>query len=326
MDTSAHLISVSGDGGKAAGAVASSSATALESRSEDRNKALEFQIDKCHASMIESGKKAEHAFLAYLVVMSVGALLIFGTGLGLEQRVAIPLLQVAMNKSYAAFGALIVSPFILYAFWTSIQMHAYLSQKLHTLFEDRYPGEQIPLWHLRYPSVVVVSVALAASHRKLGKPFSYLFIWLVLGTIIAPCGLAWRLGSSLNLGEAATTVVVVAMFALSAGSAVTILAAPDGPGERAIAALDAGETADLSERDNHILATMFAATMLGATYLFSDDRGVRIAGWIVFIVALIVVARRERDPRLARHGRALRSKAELRTVTEEGTPTESNAA
>ncbi len=91
--------------------------------SETRTKALDFQIDKTYAAILEVHRGGVRGLVTYLVLIAVTATLTFGEGLGVTDKATIPLLQLSMDRHYAGIVALFLSSLVLY--WSSSYNRVY---------------------------------------------------------------------------------------------------------------------------------------------------------------------------------------------------------
>ena len=164
---------------------------------EVRAKALDFQIEKLHGALVESNKTETIAFLTYATLMLLTAILIFGTTSGVADKVAIPFINLTVNKYFAAFVALFLSAAALYWFTATNLATLMFTMKLNELLGQRYSKviKSIPRL-LHFPSIVGLTGAITAAHKVVDAIAAALFFLVLAASIISMPILAWAAGSA----------------------------------------------------------------------------------------------------------------------------------
>jgi len=79
----------------------------LEQERKEFNSFLDFELGKTHQTLFEAGKTYGSAFLTYIFLITVTAVLVFAKGV--DGKVSVPLLGLQLEKDWAAGATLILS-------------------------------------------------------------------------------------------------------------------------------------------------------------------------------------------------------------------------
>lgn len=190
----------------------------------------EFQdlvIDKTHQSLSEVGKSIGQAFLTYLLLLSLEALLVFSKGA--EGTVAVPLLQLTLSKPYASATILVLSCAVLYWLWTLININAHFTHELDKLFNSRYGLSSGMPWYMNRPSPHWIFGSLTAFGQREGQKSKFLslvedvfFASFLAANFILPFVFAWRIAASTNGSTGAKVVACIIISILLAPSAIAV--------------------------------------------------------------------------------------------------------
>jgi hypothetical protein len=201
----------------------------LEQQRREFHNLLDFELGKTHQTIFEAGKTFGSAFLTYALLLSITALLIFGRGV--EGKVSVPLLQLQLDKDWAAGTTLVMSNLALLWFFSTFTYLQMLEYKLWMLLNKRYSvldnityrkhlmtSEGTPsLWHLFYPSSYM---SLVVPLGVVPDVLRYLFI--ILAAIFATVGIyglslyfAWQIGKATFLWLTVATLLPVLIAQLT---------------------------------------------------------------------------------------------------------------
>jgi hypothetical protein len=114
------------------------------------NELLRFEIDKTQQSLFEAGKALGTAFLTYLSLLSLTALLIYGKSV--EDNVSVPLLTLKLNKDLAAAITLLLCQVVQIWVISLLLMTSSLTDLLCSKLKERYERVTREAWYLQYPS------------------------------------------------------------------------------------------------------------------------------------------------------------------------------
>lgn len=200
-----------------------------EQERKEFNSLLDFELGKTHQTIFEAGKTFGSAFLTYALLLSITALLTFSKGI--EGRVSVPLIQLQLDKDWAAGTTLILSNLALFWFFSAFTYLQMLEYKLWTLLNKRYSvldnityrrhlmtSTGVPsLWHLFYPSPYM---SLTVPLGIVPDVIRHLFI--IVAALFATVGIyalslyfAWRIGKATLFWIAVTTLLPVVIAQLT---------------------------------------------------------------------------------------------------------------
>ena len=113
------------------------------------NELLQFEIEKTHETLFETGKSMGTAFVTYLSLVALTALLVYGR---VEDSVELPLLSVKVNKDLAAAVTVLLCQIV--QIWVISLMNLSLSliDLLNYQLRQRFDRGSLESWHLQYPS------------------------------------------------------------------------------------------------------------------------------------------------------------------------------
>lgn len=97
---------------------------------------LDFKLEKTHQAITEIRKMISSALLTYLLLICITALLAFGKGV--EDTISAPLLDVKLNKNYAAEITLLLSCGALFWFYIAMTNATRLERNFNELLIHRY--------------------------------------------------------------------------------------------------------------------------------------------------------------------------------------------
>lgn len=159
---------------------------------------LDFYIDKTYQSFYDSGKQLGKAFLTYLLLICLTALLTYGK-VG-DGKISVPLLQVSIEKTYAAAATLLLGCVALYWFSITLLHYILLQQKLREFLYRKYQDYKSD-WHIGYPSPLDSIWRLADSTNSAIVEWSASIFFIALGisSYILPLFFAWHIANILGL-------------------------------------------------------------------------------------------------------------------------------
>jgi hypothetical protein len=177
--------------------------------SETRTKALDFQIDKTYAAILEVHRGGVRGLLTYLVLIAVTTALTFGEGLGVADKATIPLLQLSMNRHYAGIVTLFLSSAMLYWWFSYNVMEGILDAKLRQLLRVRYSKSIDKDFYYRHFTLLRMSPVIFRNWPIVDWLFtSGLLVFVLASTLVAPSVLAWYLARSARFGEGDSVVLI----------------------------------------------------------------------------------------------------------------------
>lgn len=196
------------------------------------NDLLDFMLDKTHQTYYETGRALSHAFLTYLILVSIEILLVFG--MGADENVSIPLLQVTLKRQYAAIVMLVLSCLALYWLCSLRILYFQVGYRLFDLMHERYGYPSGNLWFIQYPLPMwaVSPLVKASGISGLSVPRSLRILSNTLLTILAvlnfvlPFVFIWKIGNSLNFSVLKNILACVITFLLILPSITAIMALP----------------------------------------------------------------------------------------------------
>lgn len=163
---------------------------------------LAFHIEKASQGMYEAGKAKGTAYVSYLLLQFLVAVLIFGSAD--DDKATVPFLQLSVDKYNAAALIMIISFGTLY-WWQTTALHdVLLKHKLLWLLAKRHKACLGGDWHLEYPQIFLSTGLLIHSQTERGHHlvariqtlFSLMIIFLL------PFFYTWMLASRLSLSIA----------------------------------------------------------------------------------------------------------------------------
>ena len=113
------------------------------------NELLQFEIDKTHESLFETGKSLGTAFVTYLLLVAVTALLMYGR---VEENVELPLLSVKVGKDLAAAVTVVLCQIVQIWLISLMNLRSSLTDRLNFQLRDRFDRGSLESWYLQYPS------------------------------------------------------------------------------------------------------------------------------------------------------------------------------
>jgi len=161
------------------------------------NELLQFEIDKTHESLFEAGKSLGTAFVTYLSLVALTALLVYGR---VEDNVELPLLSIKVSKDLAAAVTLLLSQIFQIWLISLMNLRSYLGFRLNDQLRQRFDRGSLELWHLQYPSPFdSVQFLLNAIPGKGGDFVSWLLM-AAYSFIVAfvPIGLSYIIARNAN--------------------------------------------------------------------------------------------------------------------------------
>ncbi len=179
---------------------------------ETRQKALDFQLDKTHANMREAQQALGHAFLAHLGFLGLAALLAFGAGFGIDDRVVTPVLQLTLNKYFVAIFALFASCGPLFWFWIGIWTVNQLKDKVEALYGERYGQREASFTHLDYPSLFLTILKMSKRTRQPDRAIVIVVVAILAADLLVPLVLAWHLTVVLRMAGWEQVVLYGTLF------------------------------------------------------------------------------------------------------------------
>lgn len=160
----------------------------------DAHKALDLEIDKTFATIAEVNRGGSAALGGYVATLLTTLALTFGRGLGIADRVTVPLLQLAVDRQAAAVATLLLSAGLLYRWMLANTMEGILDRDLRFALRRRYgraSGRRILYRHaslIRMTTVVFERWPRADRLITLG-----LLLFVLAATLLFPPLLAWLL-------------------------------------------------------------------------------------------------------------------------------------
>lgn len=110
---------------------------------------LQFEIEKTHKSLFETGKSLGTAFLTYLSLVALTALLVYGR---VEDTVEVPLLSVKVNKDLAAAITILLCQVVQIWVISLMVLRSSLTDLLSDQLKERFDRGSLESWYLQYPS------------------------------------------------------------------------------------------------------------------------------------------------------------------------------
>ena len=186
---------------------------------------LDFAIEKTHTAFYDAGKKFEKFFGTYLVFLILSAIVTYGRGIGAdahgtESGVKIPLLELVLDRRYAAIALVVLSTAVLLALVCQVVYEEVLRWRTEGLILIRYgqiskvgdvPDDEY--WYLRYPSLFRMSLFLSSSYR-VGAVFGNAFLVIMTAGLFLPAVLAWHVGTELSWPRIAKVGLIIGVSIL----------------------------------------------------------------------------------------------------------------
>jgi hypothetical protein len=115
---------------------------------------LDFEIEKVHQSLYEAGKCSSQTFFTYLALAGLTGLLSYGQGA--KDEVAVPLIQLTVDKRSAALIVHILAIMVIFWFQYLVAYENALMTTLSQLIRRRYEIRFFDEWQFMYPSFPIV--------------------------------------------------------------------------------------------------------------------------------------------------------------------------
>lgn len=187
---------------------------------ETHRKALDFQIEKTYAAILDIHKASTRGLVTYLVLLGVTVALTFGEGLGVGSNATIPLLQLSMNRHYAGIATLLLSSAMLYWWFSYAQMERIVDAQFHRLLRRRYPAqidEEFYQYSYRHITLLRMSPIIFRKWEVLDRLFTGgLLVFVLASTLVIPALLAWYLAQFAHFspGERGGLLIVAVVSVL----------------------------------------------------------------------------------------------------------------
>jgi hypothetical protein len=190
---------------------------------------LDFQIEKTYQTLLDVSRSTGKTVVTYLALIVLALCLAFGESMGIEDKVKVPIIDLTVDKRYAAAGSLILSYLTLLRASLLIAGNNFLDVKFRRLLHERYGGLCDVVWHMKPPSFfdLVIHQASSSSLRGYGVRGMVVFSLLLPLIIMAsPALVTWNLCKEAGFSNstsvllalvAANTVVPVFYFIKTAG-------------------------------------------------------------------------------------------------------------
>jgi len=197
---------------------------------------LDFSLEKTQSALYDAGKKFEKLFTTYLVLFVLAAILTYGRGIGTEglgstSLVKVPLLELSLDRRYAALALIVLSTAVLSSLVCLVVYEEVLRFRTEGLVLIRYgkiseigdvPDDHY--WYLRYPSLFRMSLFLSSSYYGAGTVISNMFLMIALSGLIMPEVFAWHVGKEFLWSTSARVGLVVGVSVLPFLSCVLLVA------------------------------------------------------------------------------------------------------
>lgn len=190
-----------------------------------KNELLDFEIDKTHQTLFAAGKLLGTAFLTYLSLLCLTALLVYGRGM--EDSVSVPLLALKVSKDLAAAITVLLCQVVQIWVISLLVLTASLNSRLASKIRERYNSRPADSWHMQYPSLFEsVHFLILSLPGKQSTVVSWLVYYLYSAVVaFLPYYLSTRVGQTSTFPAALKYPWVVTNTILNASVMIAIVGA-----------------------------------------------------------------------------------------------------